>query len=61
MAEVSREVIVMAESQKIGRKMPNLELTWQQIDVFITDNGLSEQDKQAIQAQDVEVICVQCD
>ena len=60
MAEVSREVIVMAESQKIGRKMPNLELTWQQIDVFITDNGLSEQDKQAIQAQDVEVICVQC-
>ena len=61
MAEVSREVIVMAESQKIGRKMPNLELTWQQIDVFITDNGLSEQDKQAIQAQDVEVICVQYD
>ena len=58
MAEVSREVIVMVESQKIGRKMPNLELTWQQIDVLITDNGLSEQDKQAILAHGVEVICV---
>ena len=30
MAEVSREVIVMVESQKIGRKMPNVELTWQE-------------------------------
>ena len=58
MAEVSREVVVMAESQKIGRKMPNLELTWQQIDVLITDMGLSEQDKQAILAHGVEVICV---
>lgn len=58
MAEVSREVVVMVESQKIGRKMPNLELTWKQIDVLITDTGLSEQDKQAILAHGVEVICV---
>lgn len=58
MAEVSREVVVMVESQKIGRKMPNLELTWQQIDVLITDTGLSEQAKQAILAHGVEVICV---
>jgi len=58
MAEVSREVVVMVESQKIGRKMPNLELTWQQIGVLITDTGLSEQDKQAILAHGVEVICV---
>ena len=47
MAEVSREVIVMVESQKIGRKMPNVELTWQQIDVLITDNKLSQADKDA--------------
>ncbi|MDC2825092.1 DeoR family transcriptional regulator [Rodentibacter pneumotropicus] len=58
MADVSREVIVMVESQKIGRKMPNLELTWRQIDVLITDSGLSEQDKQAILAQGVDMICV---
>ena len=58
MAEVSREVIVMVESQKIGRKMPNVELTWQQIDVLITDNKLSQANKEAIMAQGVEVICV---
>ena len=58
MAEVSREVIVMVESQKIGRKMPNVELTWQQIDVLITDNKLSQTDKDAIMARGVEVICV---
>ena len=58
MAEVSREVIVMVESQKIGRKMPNVELTWQQIDVLITDNKLSQADKEAIMERGVEVICV---
>lgn len=58
MAEVSREVILMLESQKIGRKMPNLELTWQQIDVLITDEGLSAQQKQIIEQHGVEVVCV---
>ena len=48
----------MVESQKIGRKMPNVELTWQQIDVLITDNKLSQTDQDAIMAQGVEVICV---
>ena len=59
MAEVSREVIVMVESQKnLAEKMPNVELTWQQIDMLITDNKLSHADKEAIMAQGVEVICV---
>ena len=57
MAEVAREVIVMVESQKIGRKMPNVELTWQQIDVLITDSLLSEESKNRIAAHGVEVIC----
>ncbi|MFZ7229218.1 DeoR/GlpR family DNA-binding transcription regulator [Avibacterium avium] len=57
MAEVSREVIVMVESQKIGRKMPNIELTWQQIDVLVTDDFLAAEIKQQIEAQGVEVIC----
>ncbi|PVX41412.1 DeoR family transcriptional regulator [Pasteurella langaaensis DSM 22999] len=56
MAEVSREVIVMVESQKIGRKMPNLELNWQQIDVLITDYLLSAEHKAMIEQQNVEVI-----
>ncbi|WP_439243193.1 DeoR/GlpR family DNA-binding transcription regulator [Lonepinella sp. BR2474] len=56
MADVSREVIVMVESQKIGRRMPNLELTWAQIDVLITDNQISTQDKQFIENLGVQVI-----
>ncbi|TDQ56206.1 DeoR family transcriptional regulator [Mesocricetibacter intestinalis] len=56
MAEVSREVIVMVESQKIGRKMPNLELVWGQIDLLVTDKGLSAEAKSLIEAQGVEVL-----
>lgn len=56
MAEVSREVIVMIESQKIGRKMPNLELEWQQIDKLITYDQLDPNVKQQIEALGVEVI-----
>ncbi|WP_439238846.1 DeoR/GlpR family DNA-binding transcription regulator [Lonepinella sp. BR2919] len=56
MAEVSREVIVMVESQKIGRRMPNLELTWDQINVLITDNQISAQDKQFIENLGVQVL-----
>lgn len=58
MAEVAREVIVMVESQKIDRKMPNLELTWQQIDVLITDDLLSDEVKKQIELLGVEVIRV---
>lgn len=57
MAEVAREVIVMAESDKIGRKIHNLELPWSAIKVLVTDNGIDEQDKQKIQQQGVQVIC----
>ena len=56
MAEVSREVIVLIESQKIGRKMPNLELEWQQIDKLITDSELDLAVKAQIEQQGVEVI-----
>ncbi len=42
MAEVSREVIVMVESEKIGRKIPNLELAWDVIDVLVTNKDLPQ-------------------
>src|SRR5690606_23644958 len=57
MAEVSREVIVMAESDKIGRKIHNLELPWSAISVLVTDGGLNEKNKQKIEQQGVQVIC----
>ncbi|PJG85361.1 DeoR/GlpR family DNA-binding transcription regulator [Conservatibacter flavescens] len=58
MASVSREVIVMAESQKIGRKMPNVELSWSQIDILITDDQLNHEIKKQIERHGVEVVCV---
>ncbi|MEJ2766780.1 DeoR family transcriptional regulator [Photobacterium sp. MCCC 1A19761] len=57
MAEVSREVVVMVESSKVGRKIPNLELPWDSISTLITDRGLSEQARQEIEHHGVQVIC----
>ena len=56
MAEVSREVIVLIESQKIGRKMPNVELDWTKIDKVITDKQISFEAKVAIEKNGVAVI-----
>lgn len=56
MAEVAREVIVMAESDKIRRKIHNLELAWSQIDVLVTDDGLPDEARKRIQNQGVKVI-----
>lgn len=57
MAEVSREVIVMVESDKIGRKIPNLELAWAAIDILITNKDLNPEFKQKIEAHGVKVVC----
>lgn len=56
MAEVSREVVVLIESQKIGRKMPNIELGWEKITKVITDNQLSFETKEQIEKLGVEVV-----
>lgn len=57
MSDVAREVIVVVESDKIGRKIPNLELAWHQIDTLITDDQLSNELKNKITAQGINVIC----
>ncbi|KZN35997.1 DeoR/GlpR family DNA-binding transcription regulator [Pseudoalteromonas luteoviolacea] len=59
MAESAREVIVLVESEKIGRKIPNLELPWQQVTTLITDNTLAPDMRQAIEAHGVNVICAE--
>ncbi len=56
MAEVAREVIVMVESEKIAKKIHNLELCWKQIHTLITDNGLSVEMQTAIEKQGVNLI-----
>jgi DeoR/GlpR family transcriptional regulator of sugar metabolism len=57
MAEVSREVIVMVESEKIARKIPNLELAWDAIDILITNKDLEPEYKQKIESHGIKVIC----
>jgi DeoR/GlpR family transcriptional regulator of sugar metabolism len=57
MAEVSREVIVMVESEKIGRKIPNLELAWDVIDILITNKDLEPDYKRTIESHGIKVIC----
>lgn len=56
MAEVSREVVVMVESDKISRKMPNLELAWGNISTLITDADITDEQRNAIEAKNIEVI-----
>ncbi|MDG1734025.1 MAG: DeoR family transcriptional regulator [Thalassotalea sp.] len=59
MAEVAREVIVVVESDKFSRKIPNLELPWQQIDTLITDNKLSVNIQNKIKGMGIKLICAQ--
>jgi len=58
MAEVAREVVVMVESDKVGRRMPNLELPWHSIHTLITDERLSPEAREQIAAHGVELVCV---
>ena len=57
MAEVAREVIVMVESDKVGRKIPNLELPWSSVHTVITDDRLPQEARDHIQARGVTLIC----
>lgn len=58
MAACAQEVILMAESQKIGRKMHNVELFWQDITYFVTDNQIPVAAQLKIEAHGVTVICI---
>jgi DeoR/GlpR family transcriptional regulator of sugar metabolism len=58
MAEVAREVVVMVESDKIGRKIHNLELPWTMITHLVTDDKLPDTAQRQIEQQGVKVICV---
>jgi DeoR/GlpR family transcriptional regulator of sugar metabolism len=61
MAEVAREVVVMVESDKIGRKIPNLELPWSSIHTLITDERLSAEAREQLTARGVTLICAAVD
>ncbi|MDH1056958.1 DeoR/GlpR family DNA-binding transcription regulator [Aquipseudomonas alcaligenes] len=56
MAEVAREVIVMVESDKVGRRIPNLELPWSSVHTLITDDRLDSQVAEQIRARGVQLV-----
>lgn len=56
MAEVAREVIVMVESDKVGRRIPNLELPWGRISTLITDDRLPLEARDQIQARGIDLV-----
>lgn len=56
MADVAREVVVMVESDKIGRKIPNLELPWSGIHTLITDERLSPEAREQLIERDIQLI-----
>lgn len=58
MAEVAREVVVMVESDKIGRKIPNLELPWSSIHTLVTDSGLSAEQQVQLEQTGIDLIIV---
>lgn len=59
MADISREVIVLIESHKIGRKMPKLELPWSKIHTIITDHQIHPSDLKSLKQTGVNVIVAQ--
>ena len=56
MAAAASKVVIVASSKKLTHKMPNLELSWKNISVLITDESISEQDKLNIENQGVTVL-----
>lgn len=56
MAEAAREVVVLAEADKVGRRIPNLELPWSAVNILITDERLRPEHQTHIEQQGVRVI-----
>ncbi|XOV79987.1 MAG: DeoR/GlpR family DNA-binding transcription regulator [Aestuariibacter sp.] len=59
MAETSRKVVVLAESEKFQRKMPNLELSWQCVSTLVTDSGIATEYKEQLESSGIEVLVAQ--
>lgn len=57
MANHAHQVIVMLESDKIGRKIPNIELAWDKIDILITDDRLDKTIQQHIIERGITLLC----
>ncbi|MEE6069335.1 glucitol operon DNA-binding transcriptional repressor SrlR, partial [Avibacterium paragallinarum] len=56
MTNAARQIIVLADSSKFGRRSPNIVCPLEKIDVVITDNLLDEQTHQALLNKGIAVV-----
>ncbi|OAT75315.1 transcriptional regulator [Mangrovibacter phragmitis] len=56
MCNAARQVILMADSTKFGRKSPNVVCGLDQVDILITDNGISPEFHKALEDSGIKVI-----
>ena len=57
MSDSSEHTIVLAQSDKLFKKMPNIELSWGKISTLVTDNLLNDDAQRHIQNYGVTVMC----
>jgi DeoR/GlpR family transcriptional regulator of sugar metabolism len=57
MSDSSEQTIVLAQSDKLFKKMPNIELSWGKISTLVTDNLLNDDAQRHIQNYGVTVMC----
>ena len=56
MCNAAREVILMADSSKFGRKSPNIVCSLESVDKLITDAGIPADFRAALEEKGIEVI-----
>ena len=56
MCNAAREVILMADSSKFGRKSPNIVCSLESVDKLITDAGIDPAFKKALEEKGIDVI-----
>ena len=56
MCSAAREVILLADSSKFGRKSPNVVCALEQVNTLITDAGITPSFRQALESKGINVI-----
>ncbi|MFU2080017.1 glucitol operon DNA-binding transcriptional repressor SrlR [Avibacterium endocarditidis] len=59
MTNAAREIIVLADSSKFGRRSPNIVCPLEKINVVITDSGLDPQTQQALIDKGINLVIVE--
>lgn len=58
MCQAVRQIIVVTDSSKFGRRTPNVVVPIDKIDILITDTGISDADRQALEQHGIQVVLV---